>query len=146
MSVMVAPWYPLLVAGAAVRAEAGLLSRDVAANVLHAHHHAGRLLENDPGVARRWNGLEQFLAEVRAERIRADVDDRALAGHRHRLLDAREFEAAVDLGVEAGLDADLRPNDALKAGELEGHRVNTDGQIGKAIRAAGGSDCRLPAG
>ena len=134
---------PLLVAGAAVRAEAGLLARRIAAHVLHAHHHAGRLLENHPRVAGRRNGFEQLLAEVGAERVGTDVDDRTFAGDRHRFLHARQLEAAVDLGVEAGLDAHVRPDDPLEAGQLERHGVDADGQVGKTVGAAGRRRGRL---
>src|SRR5262249_31955732 len=114
---------PLLVRAAAERVERGLLAGEVAADVRAAHHHPGRLLEDDPRVARGGNLLERFTREAGREARRLRVDHRALAGDRHGFLHRRQLELYVDGRVEPGRDDDAFADVLLEAGEFEGHGV-----------------------
>src|SRR5262249_44066714 len=130
---------PLLVRAAAHRGERRLLARQVAADVGAAHDHSGRLLDDDPRVARVGDLLERLFRKARRERGRFRVDDRALAGDRHGLLYGRELELAVDFGVEAGLNDDVGAHQLLEAGEVEVHLIDANRDAREAKRPGVGA-------
>src|SRR5439155_15601576 len=96
-----------------------LLARQIAADVDAAHHHARRLLDDDPGIARVRDLLKHVFGEARRERRRLGIDHRTRAGDRHGLLYRGELEPRIDFRVEPGLNDDVASDDLLEPGELE---------------------------
>ena len=127
---------------AAARHVVGLLARHVAADVLAVHGDAGRLLEDDPRVARRRNALQQLVGERLLRAGVLGVDDRALAGDRDGLLHGRDAQLRVDLRAEADGDLDALVDDGLEAGQLELDRVGADVKTRKLIGARLAGDRR----
>ena len=85
MSVMLPVHVPHFVVAGAVRDERGLLSRLVSADVLLVHDDA-RLLEYDPGIARRRDALQHLAREGLTGGRRSGVDPGSGATDRHGLL------------------------------------------------------------
>ena len=111
---------------AAARDVVGLLTRHVAADVLAVHRDAGRLLEDDPGVAGRRNALQQLVGERLLGAGFLGVDDRALTGDGDRFLHGRDAHLGVDLRAEADRDEDAFVDDGLEARQLELDGVGAD--------------------
>ena len=125
---------PLVVEGArAARRVIGLLTGHVAADVLAVHRDAGRLLEDDPRVARRRNALQQLVGERLLGAGFLGVDDRARTGDRDRFLNGRDAHLRVDLRTESDRDDDVLIDDGLETSKVELHRVGADFQTWKLI-------------
>ena len=83
-------------------------------------------LEHDPRVARRRNVLQRVEVERRPGRRGLGVDNRALAGDRHRFLDSRDGKLLVDLGREPDVDQDSFADDGLESRQLELDGIGAD--------------------
>ena len=70
-----------------------------------------------------WSMLERE-GLLRAGLLR--VDDRALAGDRHRLLHGRDAQLRADVRAEANRHLDVFLDDGLESRELELHRIGAD--------------------
>src|SRR5262249_24297778 len=90
-----------VLAAVTVGAVAGLRAGAVAADVDARHADRRRHREQRPQVARVGNLLELFELEVLLHARRGGVDDRRIAGDRHRLLQRCDRELHIDRGGEA---------------------------------------------
>ena len=86
----------------------------------------GRLLEDDPRVARRRDVLQLVDRERLLGPGLLRVHDRALAGDGDRFLHGRHAQLRAHVGAEADRDLDPFLDDGLEAGELELHGVGAD--------------------
>ena len=109
-----------------------------------ALHHR-RDQHHETGIALGGRQRLHELAVQRALPSRAlHVDDRALAGHRDRLLERADAQVGVDRRVEVGGQLQPFALEGAEPGQREGHGVRAGPQVDDAVQAVavgdGGAD------
>ena len=111
----------------AIREVGRLRAHRRAADVDAVQRHRRRGGQQRPHVARVRNRRQHLLVVVGLHARRRGVDHRRLAADRDRLLQRRDVEGDVDLGIEAERDAHAVAHDVLETGEFIGQPVFSGG-------------------
>src|SRR6185503_232279 len=104
-----------------------------AANVVAAHRHARQHVADRLEVAPGRNRVEQLAVDHLAPRGVLDVDDRRLAGDRHRLGDRADAHLHVDWRREVGVEHDALAFDTVEPLKRKRHRIRPGAQIDHAV-------------
>jgi hypothetical protein len=104
-------------------------------------HDAGQQAGEVGEVARDGRDVRQFLgADVAADLLRGDVDDRRLAADRDRFLERADFERDVDRQLVANGERDVAAEKFLEALQLRRDLIFTRRQRRREPRSVGSAD------